>query len=216
MNRLFGSSAPKAAKPTLDGSVKSLQERVATHEVRIAAINAELEEVRTRINKLQPGSQAQKLVKKKALIILQRKRGQEKQRDNLIMQMDNLESVQMSVDNAKNTMTMVDTIKSTTKALKKEYGKLDIDKIERMQDEMADLLDVGNDIQESLARSYDIPEDVDEAELDAELEALGQEAEYEREMAGMDSTALGFLQDEVPEFIDEAPGVSGQVKEVAR
>lgn len=30
--------------------------------------------------------------------------------------------------------------------------------VEQLQDEMADLMDIGNDIQESMSRSYDIPE----------------------------------------------------------
>jgi charged multivesicular body protein 5 len=127
----------------------------------------------------------------------------------------NMEQAQTMQDNLKNTMATVDALRSTTKALKKEYGKVDLDKIERLQDEMADLLDVGNEIQETLARSYDIPDDVDEAELDAELEALGQEVELEREMAGAEGALPSFLQDEVPEFIDEPPVTTGKVKEAA-
>ncbi|KAK2069914.1 hypothetical protein P8C59_004456 [Phyllachora maydis] len=216
MNRLFGTGAPKPAKPTLDASVKTLAERVATHDVRIAALNAELAGYTARIGKLRAGSEAQRLVKKKATAVLLRRKQQEAQRDTLVAQMDNLEAVQMSYDNAKNTMVMVDTLKTTTRALKKEYGRIDVDKIERMQDEMAELLDVGRDIQDSLARSYDVPDEVDEAELDAELEALGQEVELEREMAGAEGSGLSFLQDEVPpEFIDEAPHVPGKVKEAA-
>jgi len=83
---------------------------------------------------------------------------------------------------------------------------------------MADLLDVGNEIQESLARSYDVPDDVDEAELDAELEALGQEVELEREFGGAEGAGAlpSFMQDEVPDFIDEAPATAGgKVKEAA-
>ena len=78
---------------------------------------------------------------------------------------------------------------------------------------MADLMDVGNEIQESLARSYDIPDDVEEDELDAELEALGMEVEMEHEMGG---AVPGFLQDEVmPEFVDEPPQTEDKVKQVA-
>jgi charged multivesicular body protein 5 len=101
--------------------------------------------------------------------------------------------------------------------------------VEQLQDEMADLMDIGNDIQESISRSYDIPEgwhlpltfllivatltelpDVDEAELDAELEALGEEVElgggWEADAIGAGEVP-GFLQNEpgVPEFIDEPP-----------
>ena len=115
-------------------------------------------------------------------------------------------------DNLKNVMTTVDAMKQTNKSLKQQYGKINIDKIERMQDEMADLMDIGNDIQESISRSYDVPEDVDEAELDAELEALGEEVEFEN--FGAEATP-SFMVDEVPQFIDEAPQAEGKAKEAA-
>jgi charged multivesicular body protein 5 len=34
-----------------------------------------------------------------------------------------------------------------------------------MQDEMMDLMDMSNEIQESLGRSYNVPDDIDEEEL---------------------------------------------------
>lgn len=116
-------------------------------------------------------------------------------------------------DNLKNVMTTVDTMKTTNKALKQQYGKINIDKIEKMQDEMADLMEMGNEINESISRAYDVPEDVDEAELDAELEAMGEEMMFEQEH-GISETP-GFLQDEVPPtFIDEPPE-QAKVKEAA-
>lgn len=122
----------------------------------------------------------------------------------------------MMTDNLKNVMTTVEVMKSTQKTLKQQYGKIDIDKIERMQDEMADLMEMGNDIQESLGRSYDVPEDVDEAELDAELEALGEEAQLEATFGtGLGEGEMpGFMVDEVPSFVDEPPQTT-KVKEAA-
>lgn len=79
-------------------------------------------------------------------------------------------------------MVTVDAMKTTNKELRKQYGKVNIDKselfaplllfsffpfqhpvltnatVEQMQDEMADLMDIGNDIQESISRSYDVPD----------------------------------------------------------
>ena len=116
-------------------------------------------------------------------------------------------------DNLKNVMTTVDVMKQTNKSLKQQYGKIDIDKIERMQDEMADLMEMGQEIQDSISRSYEVPEDVDEAELDAELEALGDEMEME----GMYGESVpSFMTDEVPTFIDEAPNTKDKVQEPAR
>lgn len=156
-----------------------------------------------------PGKTA---IKQKALKVLQRRKMYEGQRDQLQQQVWNMEQAGMMQDNLKNVMTTVDAMKTTTKALKSQYGKVDIDKIERMQDEMADLMEVGNEIQESISRSYDIPDDVDEAELDAELEALGEEVEMEG--LGAEGTPA-FMVDEVPTFIDEPPVKEGAVKEVA-
>lgn len=122
----------------------------------------------------------------------------------------------MMQDNLRNTMTTVDAMKTTTKELKKQYGKIDIDKIDKLQDEMADLMDIGNEIQESISRSYDVPEDVDEAELDAELEALGEEVDLgEASYEGADSMPA-FMMDQSapPQFIDEPPE-SNKVKEAA-
>ena len=163
---------------------------------------------------------AKTALKQKALKLLQRRRAYEAQRDNYEQQSWNLSQASMMTDNLKNTMATVDVMKTTNKQLKKQYGKVDVDKLERMQDEMADLMEQGNEIQEAMGRSYDVPEEVDEAELDAELDALGEEAEMEGGMGlgmGVGGSEPGFLVDEVPQFVDEPPGKVGgeQVKEAA-
>lgn len=115
-------------------------------------------------------------------------------------------------------MTTVDALKTTNKELKKQYGKINLDKIEKLQDEMADLLDVGQEINESMARSYDLPDEIDESELDAELEALGEEVELGGgwEGVGADTEGIpGFMQEEVPTFIDGGKEENGPAKEVA-
>ncbi|KAM7190868.1 Snf7 domain containing protein [Naviculisporaceae sp. PSN 640] len=215
MNRLFGTSTSKSTpKPTLNSAITNLDTRISSIDVKLASLNAELTGYQTKLSKMRDGP-GKTALKQKALKVLQRRKQYEAQRDQLESQVWNMEQAQTMQDNLKNTMVTVDALKQTNKALKKEYGKVDIDRIERLQDEMADLLDVGNEIQESLARSYDIPEDVDEAELDAELEALGQEVELERELGMSEGALPSFMQDEVPEFIDEAPSTAGKVKEAA-
>ncbi|TDZ24879.1 Charged multivesicular body protein 5 [Colletotrichum sidae] len=211
MNRLFG-TAPKGPKPTLNSAITNIDTRISSIDVKLSALTAELSTYQTKLSKMRDGP-GKNAIKQKALKILQRRKMYESQRDQLQSQVWNMEQAQTMQDNLKNTMATVDALKTTNKELKKQYGKVDIDKIERLQDEMADLMDVGNDIQESLARSYDVPEDVDEAELDAELEALGMEAELDTEFGG---AVPSFLQDEVPEFVDEEPlKEGGKVKEAA-
>jgi charged multivesicular body protein 5 len=183
---------------------------VASIDVKLASINAELTTYQTKLSKMRDGP-GKTALKQKALKVLQRRKMYEGQRDQLEQQSWNMQQAGMMTDNLKNVMTTVDVMKQTNKTLKQQYGKINIDKIERMQDEMADLMDIGNDIQESISRSYDVPEDVDEAELDAELEALGNDVELES--YGQSEGIPGFLVDEVPQFVDEAP--EQKAKEVA-
>ena len=44
------------------------------------------------------------------------------------------------------------------KAMKREYKKMDIGKIEDLQDQMEDMLDMNNEIQEAMSRQYDTPD----------------------------------------------------------
>ncbi|KAL9053114.1 MAG: hypothetical protein Q9162_004978 [Coniocarpon cinnabarinum] len=214
MNRLFGAKQT-GPKPTLQGAISNVDSRIESTDVKIAKLNAELTSYQQKMSRMRDGP-GKSALKQKALKILRQRKMYEGQRDQLQSQSWNMEQAGMMQDNLKNTMTTVDAMKSTTKDLKKQYGKINVDKIEKMQDEMADLIDVGNDIQESISRSYDVPEDVDEAELDAELEAMGDEQEFEN--FGMESEGAmpAFMQDNtnIPEFIDESPEQS-KVKEAA-
>ncbi|KAF2796968.1 charged multivesicular body protein-like protein 5 [Melanomma pulvis-pyrius CBS 109.77] len=212
MNRLFGAKST-APKPSLNSAISNVDTRIESIDVKLAKLNAELTTYQQRLAKMRDGP-GKTAIKQKALKVLQQRKMYESQRDQLQQQSWNMEQAGMMQDNLKNTMTTVDAMKTTTKELRKQYGKVNIDKIEKLQDEMADLMDMGNDIQESISRSYDVPEEVDEDELDAELEALGDEVEFEGlgESSGMPSYMLDDAAP--PQFIDEPPE-PGKVKEAA-
>ncbi|KAI5291960.1 hypothetical protein KEM55_008204, partial [Ascosphaera atra] len=186
--------------------------RIASIDVKLAALTSELQTYQTRLSRMRDGP-GKTALKQKALKVLQRRKQYESQRDALQQQSWNMEQAGMMTDNLRNVMTTVDAMKTTTKTLKQQYGKVDIDKIEAMQDEMADLMEVGNEIQDSISRAYDVPEDVDEDELDAELEALGQDVELEGQLGAEAGGVPSFLQDEVagpPAFVDEPPETAGK------
>ena len=215
MNRLFGAKS-SAPKPTLQSAISNVDSRVESIDVKLAKLNAELGTYQQRMQKMRDGP-GKTAIKQKALKVLQQRKQYEAQRDQLQSQSWNMEQAGMMQDNLKNTMTTMDAMKTTTKELRKQYGKVDINKIEKMQDEMADLKDISDEIQESISRSYDVPEDVDEAELDAELEALGEEQELEGLGAEAEGGMPSFMTDEVkpPQFVDEPPEQPGKVKEAA-
>jgi charged multivesicular body protein 5 len=186
--------------------------RIESLDVKLAKLNAELSTYQQKLAKMRDGP-GKTAIKQKALKVLQQRKQYEAQRDQLQAQSWNMEQAGMMQDNLKNTMTTIDAMKTTTKELRKQYGKVNIDKIDKLQDEMADLMDMGNDIQDAISRSYDVPEDVDESELDAELEALGDEVELDG--IGESSSVPSYLmEDAPPQFIDEPP-TANKVKEAA-
>ncbi|KAF8457817.1 Snf7-domain-containing protein [Terfezia claveryi] len=216
MNRLFGTKNT-APKPTLQGAISSLDSRVESIDVKLAKLNAELSTYQQRMAKMRDGP-GKSALKQKALKVLQQRKMYEGQREQLQQQGWNMEQAGMMQDNLKNVMVTVDALKTTNKELKMQYGKINLDKIEQLQDEMADLMDLGNEIQESISRSYNVPDDVDEAELDAELEALSEEMElsggWETEVGGSDSLPA-FLQEEEPSVLEEGKGGREQEQKVA-
>ncbi|KAJ3200593.1 hypothetical protein HDU82_008764, partial [Entophlyctis luteolus] len=105
-----------------------------------------------------------------------------------------MEQAAMTTENLKNTVITVDAMKQANKELKAQYKKVDITKVEALQDEMEDLLEQANEVQEVLGRTYGLPDGIDESDLEAELDALGDELLQE------DEEIPSYLQEDVPEL----------------
>lgn len=89
--------------------------------------------------------------------------------------------------------------------------------------DMEDLIEQANEVQESLGRSYGVPEEVDEADLqaglspclmparhvsspdDAELDALGDDLGLEESEGVPSYLNSAQATTELPDFVDEAP-----------
>ncbi|KAJ9685010.1 hypothetical protein PVL29_017153 [Vitis rotundifolia] len=78
-------------------------------------------------------------------------------------------------------------LKSANKELKGMMKTVKIEDIDNLQDEMMDLMDISNEIQESLGRSYNVPDDIDEEELLGELDALEVDMGTEMDADGVPS-----------------------------
>ncbi|KAI8075956.1 Snf7-domain-containing protein [Gilbertella persicaria] len=179
MNRLFG-SGKKVPKPTLNDAIANTDVRVDAVEVKIKKLDAELTRYRDQLKKMREGP-AKKNVQQKALRVLKQKKLYEAQRDNLQQQSFNMEQAQMTTENLRNVMATVDAMQVANKEMKKQYKNVNLDKIDQLQDEMEDLMEQANEVQETLGRSYNLPDDIDEDDLEAELDALGDELEFEEE-----------------------------------
>jgi charged multivesicular body protein 5 len=86
-------------------------------------------------------------------------------------------------------------MQSAKKTLEKQYKEMNIDKVEKMYDDMQSLMEDMDEIQEIMGRSYTMPEDVDEDELLEELDSL-------QDNIGEDNSYLNDLDVEIPNKSD--------------
>ncbi|CAG8527470.1 2450_t:CDS:2 [Dentiscutata erythropus] len=189
MNRLFGTSK-KTPKPSLNDAINATDGRVAAVEVKIKKLDGELAKYKDQMKKMREGP-GKNAVKNKALRVLKQKKMYENQRDQLQQQSFNMEQANFTTENLRNVVSTVDAMQVANKEMQKQYKKIDISKIESVQDDMEDLMEQANEIQETLGRTYGLPEDIDEEELEAELEALDDELNLEEE--------------EEPSYLQETP-----------
>ncbi|KAL6518227.1 hypothetical protein OROMI_033928 [Orobanche minor] len=155
-------------------------------EDKIKKLDAELARYREQIKKTRPGP-AQEAVKARAMRVLKQKRMYEGQRDMLYNQTFNLDQVAFAAEGIKDAQQTMSALKSANKELKGMMKTVKIQEIDNLQDEMMDLMDVSNEIQESLGRSYNVPDDIDEDDLMGELDALEADMEFETEGDGVPS-----------------------------
>ncbi|PAV20471.1 vacuolar sorting-associated 60 [Pyrrhoderma noxium] len=202
MNRIFGTSASKKPKPTLQDAISSSDTRMQSIEVKIKKLDAELGRYKEQMSRLRAGP-GKGAIEQRALQTLKQKKMYESQLAQIQQQTFNMESAALATENLRNTMATVDAMKLANKEIKKQYGKIDINKIENMHYEMEDLLEQANEIQESLGRSYAVPDELDEADLQAELDALALEE---------DDESTSYLADlnKVPDYVDEEPVELGE------
>merc|ERR1712014_467671 len=173
MNRIFGNKN-KTPAPTLTDQCTTIDSRISTVDKKIAMLDAELLKYKTQMSKVRPGP-IKKQIQQKALRVLKQKKMLESQRENMANTSLNMDQTNFAIQNMKDTQVTVSAMKAGMKEMKKETKKLNIGKIENMQDEMEDMMMDSEEIMGIMGRSYGIGNDIDDDELEAELEALGDD-----------------------------------------
>merc|ERR1711912_176276 len=125
-------------------------------------------------SKVRPGP-TKKQIQQKALRVLKQKKMLESQRENMANTSFNMDQTNFAIQSMKDTQVTVSAMKAGMKEMKKETKKMGIGKIENMQDEMEDMMIDSEEIIGIMGRSYGIGNDIDEDELEAELDALGND-----------------------------------------
>ena len=75
------------------------------------------------------------------------------------------------------TKASVDAMRVTAKTMKQaqKAGKMDIASIEKLQDDLSDMMEDAAEIQEIMGQSYGVPDDFDEDDMMAELDMIEDE-----------------------------------------
>lgn len=198
MNRLFGKSKPKEPGPSINDCIQGVDSRADTIDGKIKTLDAELRKYKDQMAKMREGP-AKNAVKAKALRVLKQRKQYEGQVENLRNQSFNMEQANFAAQTLKDTHATVAAMKDGMKSMKKEFKKINIEEIEDIQDDMADMLEQAEEVQDAMGRAYGMPE-IDDDELQAELDALGDEIALDDDTSYLDDVV------KAPAAPDKEPG----------
>ncbi|XP_061387466.1 charged multivesicular body protein 5 [Musca vetustissima] len=203
MNRLFGRGKEKVPPPNINDCIKGVDERAANIEEKVNKLENELRKYREQMSKMREGP-AKNSVKQKAMRVLKQKKAYEQQVEALRNQSFNMEQANYAAQSLKDTQATVVAMKAGVKQMQKEFKKINIEEIEDIHDDMADMLEQADDVQEVMGRTYGMPE-VDDDELEAELAALGDEIALDDDTSYLDDVV------KAPSAPDREPGADSLV-----
>mmetsp|Transcript_4534 Transcript_4534/g.8966 ORF Transcript_4534/g.8966 Transcript_4534/m.8966 type:complete len:199 (+) Transcript_4534:579-1175(+) len=147
-----------------------MDKRGESLDQKIMKLDKELARYTEQMKKMKPGP-AKQSVQKRAVAILKQKKMYESQKERTMAQQFNVEQIMFAQDGLKETASTVAAMKGANKELKKQFKSININQVDDLQDDMADLLEQAEEVQAALGRSYNT-DDIDEADLEAELAAM--------------------------------------------
>jgi charged multivesicular body protein 5 len=162
-------------------------------ESKIQALDKQLVPLKQQLDKSKSLPEKQR-IKQRCVQLLKQKKMYEQQRDSLFNQQMNLEQTTFMTNQLKDNMDTFQTMKESTQGMKSQMKGLNIEKIDQLQDDMADLMDDANEINEMMSRSYATPE-IDESDLMDELDSLETEIQEEATSEKSKSSYLDELDD---------------------
>lgn len=171
MHRLLGKKKEQpSTNQVLNETSSRLDSRINEIKQKIQTQDADLLQLRTQFQKTPPGSSKNSL-KQRIMTLLQQKNMYIKQRDALSNNMFNIDQTRFSLENIKEVQNYTKVMGNVRNELKKELKKIDINKVEELQDDAQDLLELEQEIQDVLGTTFNT-DVIDESEMMQELNAL--------------------------------------------
>jgi charged multivesicular body protein 5 len=210
--------ATSCPPPPQQQTTNNKQKQQTSLDEQIRKCDEQLCKFREQLKKTRPGP-AQEALKRRAMTVLRQKKMFEGQRETLYNQQFNMEQTRFAVESVQDTVQTVQALKGAAKEMRgamKANKELDLAFIDKLQDELADMADVTAEVNEALGQSFAVPEDVDEADLMAELDAL--DAEMAAEPAVGEGGVPSYLQEpaDLPELPSAPQAAMGEEEPVAQ
>ncbi len=190
MRRLFGrgdkpvQSAPQEPPPTLESAGERLDKRGEVLDSRIKKIDDDLLVLRKQI--LASRGPNQERLKQRAMQLLKTKKMYESQSDSVMQQRFHVEQMQFTRETMQETKLQLDAMKEACSVMQKEFKNFSVDEVEKMGEQLRDLYEQHEEIQEIMGHTYDVPDDVDEDDLNEQLNALAFDMDKQKDASYLD------------------------------
>lgn len=171
--------APRPAAPTVDQAVQNATMRQGHLEARMRKCEGDIESLKKELARTRPGTSQHSMYKRRILAAMRERKRIDQQIGSSFAQQSNLTAVQdaqYQLNEAAETGAM---LQEQNRVMQGQMRKVNIDTIQDAQDDMREHLQDTQDIQEILGQEYGV-DGIDDAELEAELEGLGEEMGFEQ------------------------------------
>eukprot|EP00474_Spongospora_subterranea_P004321 CRZ04779.1 hypothetical protein [Spongospora subterranea] len=174
MNRFFGKKKNEAPEPSLDYTASMMEGRSTQVEAKVRKLEQELFGYKQALAAAKTPA-AKQLIKQKAMRVLKQKQLYSKQLETMQNQQFNVDQTRMAQQGMQDSIQMVAAMKVANKQLKKQFKEVDLDEVEDLHDDMSELMEDAAAMNEILGQTFGVPDDIDEDDLNAELDALDEE-----------------------------------------
>ncbi|KAF4676379.1 Proteasome subunit beta type-3 [Perkinsus chesapeaki] len=182
MNRIFGVGKKKEAPPAPTGpslaeTSEHLDSRTSLLDKKIKQCDEELIKYKQQMATRSGAAGA----KQRALAVLKRKKMYEAQRDQLMNTQFNVDQAAFTQEQMQTNINVVESMKVANHAMKAQMNQFNIDHVEDVVDDMADLMMDQDEINDILGRNYNLPEGCDDVSLEVEFSMLEEEVAMDKQ-----------------------------------
>mmetsp|Transcript_86933 Transcript_86933/g.156590 ORF Transcript_86933/g.156590 Transcript_86933/m.156590 type:complete len:228 (+) Transcript_86933:80-763(+) len=173
MRRLFGwgkeeERAAATQKPSLAEASDRIETQVKNLEEKIQKADGEIRDL------VSKGS-TNPTAKQRAMQAMKRKKMYEQQRDQYLATQYNIENQAFALEQAEVQAVAVQAMQNGMELLKDQHQKININSVDKLTDDMAELQDEMKQINDALAQSSMLPDGADEDALNEEYSKMEEE-----------------------------------------